>query len=52
MRPLIPESDWTILVRDHGAVTFRLLLRSAWPILAVPAAMILVIGMMVDRAPS
>ena len=52
VRPLIPESDRTILVRDHGAVTFRLLLRSAWPILAVLAAMVLVIGMMVDRAPT
>ena len=52
VRGLIPESDRTILVRDHGVVTFRLLLRSAWPILAVLAAMVLVIGMMVDRAPT
>ena len=52
VRPLIPESDRTILVRDHGAVTLRLLLRSAWPILAVLAAVVLVIGMMVDRTPT
>ncbi|HEX7171770.1 MAG TPA: hypothetical protein VF365_04070 [Candidatus Limnocylindria bacterium] len=51
MRPLIPESDRTILVRDHGVVTFRLLLRSAWPILAVLAATAVVIGTTVDRAP-
>jgi hypothetical protein len=51
VRALIPESDRTILVRDHGGVTFRLLLRSAWPTLAVLAAMALVIGTMVDRAP-
>jgi hypothetical protein len=52
VRPLIPDSDRTILVRDHGAVTLRLLLRSAWPILAILAAMVLVTGMTVDRPPT
>jgi hypothetical protein len=50
-RRLIPESDTTILLRDHGAVSFRLLLRVGWPILALLLLMTLVIGPMVDQGP-
>jgi hypothetical protein len=47
-RRLIPESDTTILLRDHGAVSFTLLMRVGWPILALLLLMTLVIGPMVD----
>jgi len=50
-RRLIPESDTTILLRDHGLVSFTLLLRVGWPILALLLLMTLVIGSVVDRAP-
>lgn len=46
----IPEGDTTILLRDHGAVSFRMLLRAAWPILGLLLVMTLVIGPMVDAA--
>jgi len=49
-RRLIPESDTTILLRDHGAVTFSVLLRVGWPILALLLLMTLLIGPMVDGA--
>ena len=48
-RQLIPESDTSILLRDHGAVLFGTLLRVGWPILALLAIMTLVLGPMVDR---
>ena len=48
-RGLIPEGDSVILLRDHGAVLFRMLLRAGWPILALLLIMTLVIGPMVDR---
>jgi hypothetical protein len=47
-RRLIPESDTAILLRDHGAVLFGMLLRAGWPILALLVIMTLVIGPMVD----
>ncbi len=50
-RRLIPESDTTILLRDHGSVLFRMLLRVGWPILALLLLMTLLAGPMVDSAP-
>ncbi len=48
-RRLIPESDTRILLRDHGAVSFGLLLRLGWPLLALLLVLTLVIGPTVDR---
>jgi hypothetical protein len=51
-RRLIPESDTTILLRDHGAVSFMMLLRAGWSILALLLIMTLILGPMVDgRSP-
>ncbi len=50
-RRLIPESDTTILLRDHGAVVFRMILRTGWPILALLLVMTLLLGPMVDGGP-
>lgn len=47
-RGLIPESDTTVLLRDHGAVSFLLLLRVAWPLLALLLVLTLVLGSAVD----
>jgi hypothetical protein len=49
-RRLIPESDTAILLRDHGAVLFRMLLRVGWPILALLLLLTLLLGPMVDGA--
>ena len=51
-RRLITDSDTSILLRDHGAVVFMLLLRVGWPILALLLLMTLVIGPMVDGGAS
>jgi hypothetical protein len=50
-RRLIPEGDATILVRDHGAVGFGMLLRVGWPVLALVLIMTLILGPMVDGGP-
>jgi hypothetical protein len=49
-RRFIPESDTAILVRDHGAVLFRMLLRLGWPILALLVVLTLLLGPTVDSA--
>jgi hypothetical protein len=51
-RRLIPESDTAILLRDHGAVLFRMLLRAGWPILALLLVLTLLIGPTVDGGPA
>lgn len=48
-RRLIPESDISILLRDHGAVSFAMLMRVGWPLPALLLVMTLVIGPMIDR---
>jgi len=46
------EGDRTILLRDHGAVGFTMLLRFGWPILALLLILALLIGPMVDGWPA
>jgi hypothetical protein len=49
-RRLIPETDTRILLRDHGAVSFMMLLRVGWPILALLLIMTLLLGPAADAA--
>ncbi|MDQ2689036.1 MAG: hypothetical protein M3Y29_02015 [Chloroflexota bacterium] len=49
-RRIVPESDATIILRDHGRVTSALLLARVWPVVLGLFVLVLVLGLSVDLA--